>query len=199
MYVLYKKTKVLTRERERESVLVRCGRVGSVLDAALNAHQAALEDLLNANSILTFAVFLGLSVVNPGSATINLQGDKKCDADPSVFNNLAVNEVLSFTFYLLSSLVEAGHQPPLQAGHQPPAQQVDTGFHALHLHMGIDPRLHVPHHLNARTHRDPARQAFVRELLHAPCLRVADRPRHHRAHHLGAYVRKFPSRSSKPV
>lgn len=73
-----------------------------VLDT-IEIHQKALDDLVNVNSLFTIAVFVGLSLAHPGEHS--LENRAECDADSVLAKRLVVNEVLSFAFFLLSSLV----------------------------------------------------------------------------------------------
>ncbi|XP_057984512.1 uncharacterized protein LOC110642274 [Hevea brasiliensis] len=69
----------------------------------LEVHQKALDDLVNVNSLFTIAVFVGLSFASPGQHS--LENRPECDADPGVAKRLILYEVISFAFFLLSSLV----------------------------------------------------------------------------------------------
>lgn len=70
-----------------------------------SVHVTALDGLVNVNSLFTIAVFVGLSLTTPGQRS--LEGGK-CDADISVVKRLLVFEVVSFSFFLFSSLVAQG-------------------------------------------------------------------------------------------
>ncbi|KAL3573110.1 hypothetical protein D5086_027014 [Populus alba] len=69
----------------------------------IEIYQKALDDLVNVNSLFTIAVFVGLSLAHPGEHS--LEDRTECDADPDVAKRLVVFEVISFAFFLLSSLV----------------------------------------------------------------------------------------------
>ncbi|CAN1845499.1 hypothetical protein LINPERHAP1_LOCUS37863, partial [Linum perenne] len=63
-----------------------------------SVHVTALDGLVNVNSLFTIAVFVGLSLENRTS----------CDAGIDEARRLLVFEVLSFSFFLFSSLVAQG-------------------------------------------------------------------------------------------
>ncbi|WOL09661.1 maternal effect embryoarrest 60 [Canna indica] len=69
-------------------------------------HVTALDGLVNVNSLFTIAVFVGLSIASPGQRS--LEGRSACDAGPDVARYLLVFEVVSFSFFLFSSLVAQG-------------------------------------------------------------------------------------------
>ncbi|KAG6534282.1 uncharacterized protein LOC122012505 [Zingiber officinale] len=69
-------------------------------------HVTALDGLVNVNSLFTVAVFVGLSIASPGQRS--LENRSACDAGPGVARNLLVFEVVSFSFFLFSSLVAQG-------------------------------------------------------------------------------------------
>ncbi|KAK3444024.1 hypothetical protein EUGRSUZ_A00234 [Eucalyptus grandis] len=73
------------------------------LEAAVDVHQKALDDLVSVNSLFTAAVFVGLAVASAGQQ--NVEGNKLCEAGVHVARRLVKNEVISFACYLLSSLV----------------------------------------------------------------------------------------------
>ncbi|XP_017240096.1 uncharacterized protein LOC108212895 [Daucus carota subsp. sativus] len=62
----------------------------------------AMDDIFNLNSVLTFAVFVGLSQASPGARSLENRDD--CNAGPGVAKMLIVYEVLAFSFFLFSSL-----------------------------------------------------------------------------------------------
>ncbi|KAM7521912.1 hypothetical protein LguiA_011814 [Lonicera macranthoides] len=68
-------------------------------------HMSALDSIVNVNSLFTIAVFLGLSlaVPNPDSSSGN-----GCVCGPSDVSRLIVYEVVSFSFFLSSSLIAQG-------------------------------------------------------------------------------------------
>ncbi|PWA65374.1 hypothetical protein CTI12_AA329120 [Artemisia annua] len=69
-------------------------------------HVTALDGLVNVNSLFTIAVFVGLSLTTAGQHS--LENRSACDADVSVAKKLLVFEVVSFSFFLFSSLVAQG-------------------------------------------------------------------------------------------
>ncbi|KAF8041316.1 hypothetical protein BT93_A0048 [Corymbia citriodora subsp. variegata] len=74
-----------------------------MLREAVYVHQRALDDLVTVNSLFTVAVFVGLAFASPEPQ--NIAGNKECEAGVRVARRLAMNEVISFAFYLFSSLV----------------------------------------------------------------------------------------------
>jgi hypothetical protein len=73
-------------------------------EALLEIHLTALDDLVNVNSLFTIAVFVGLSYAHPGQLT-SLDNRPECNADSDTAKRLVVYEVVSFSLFLLSSLV----------------------------------------------------------------------------------------------
>ncbi|KAK1272814.1 hypothetical protein QJS04_geneDACA013168 [Acorus gramineus] len=69
-------------------------------------HVTALDGLVNVNSLFTIAVFVGLSLTTPGQRS--LEDKSACDAGPDIARKLLVFEVVSFSFFLFSSLVAQG-------------------------------------------------------------------------------------------
>ncbi|KAL7201202.1 hypothetical protein ACSBR1_032997 [Camellia fascicularis] len=65
--------------------------------------KSGLDDLVNVNSLLSIAVFVGLSYTTPGQRS--LENRPECDAEPRQAKNLVVLEVVAFSFFLFSSLV----------------------------------------------------------------------------------------------
>ncbi|CAL5386107.1 unnamed protein product [Camellia sinensis] len=65
----------------------------------------ALDGLVNVNSLFTIAVFVGLSLTTPHQHSLN---PSTCDAGIDVAKKLLVFEVVSFSFFLFSSLVAQG-------------------------------------------------------------------------------------------
>lgn len=57
---------------------------------------------MNVNSLFTIAVFIGLSFASPNQQS--LENRRECDADPVVAKTLVMYEVISFAFFLVSSL-----------------------------------------------------------------------------------------------
>ncbi|XP_047318528.1 uncharacterized protein LOC124921869 [Impatiens glandulifera] len=75
-------------------------------ESTTSVHVTALDGLVNVNSIFTIAVFVGLSLAVPNQRS--LEGRAACDAGPDVAKKLLVFEVVSFSFFLFSSLVAQG-------------------------------------------------------------------------------------------
>ncbi|KAG5002232.1 hypothetical protein JHK87_023304 [Glycine soja] len=71
-----------------------------------SVHVTALDGLVNVNSLFTIAVFVGLSLTTPGQRS--LENRSSCDAGVDVAKKLLVFEVVSFSFFLFSSLVAQG-------------------------------------------------------------------------------------------
>ncbi|KAM7496302.1 hypothetical protein LguiA_020716 [Lonicera macranthoides] len=71
-----------------------------------SVHVTALDGLVNVNSLFTIAVFVGLSLTTPGQRS--LENRSVCDAGNDVAKKLLVFEVVSFSFFLFSSLVAQG-------------------------------------------------------------------------------------------
>jgi len=69
-------------------------------------HVTALDGLVNVNSHFTIAVFVGLSLTTPNQHS--LENKTACDAGIDVARKLLVFEVVSFSFFLFSSLVAQG-------------------------------------------------------------------------------------------
>ena len=71
-----------------------------------SVHVTALDGLVNVNSLFTIAVFVGLSLTTPHQRS--LEDNTACDAGIDVARKLLVFEVVSFSFFLFSSLVAQG-------------------------------------------------------------------------------------------
>ncbi|XP_031501087.1 uncharacterized protein LOC116264817 [Nymphaea colorata] len=71
-----------------------------------NIHVTALDGLVSVNSLFTIAVFLGLSLANPGQKSLNRRAG--CDASAEAARQLVLWEVLSFSAFLFSSLIAQG-------------------------------------------------------------------------------------------
>ncbi|KAK4268156.1 hypothetical protein QN277_024845 [Acacia crassicarpa] len=71
-----------------------------------NIQVTALDGIVNVNSLFTIAVFVGLSLTTPGQRS--LENRSSCDAGNDVARKLLVFEVVSFSFFLFSSLVAQG-------------------------------------------------------------------------------------------
>ncbi|VFQ86336.1 unnamed protein product [Cuscuta campestris] len=75
-------------------------------DKTTSVHVTALDGLVNVNSLFTVAVFVGLSIATPGQRS--LEERTACDAGIDKVRGLVVYEVVSFSFFLFSSLVAQG-------------------------------------------------------------------------------------------
>ncbi|KAI4356284.1 hypothetical protein L6164_000316 [Bauhinia variegata] len=83
------------------------GRVSSSSSASTTSvHVTALDGLVNVNSLSTVAFFVGLSLTTPGQHS--LENRTACDAGIDVAKKLLVFEVVSFSFFLFSSLIAQG-------------------------------------------------------------------------------------------
>ncbi|XP_052182756.1 uncharacterized protein LOC127795243 [Diospyros lotus] len=71
-----------------------------------SVHVTALDGLVNVNSLFTIAVFVGLSLTTRDQHS--LENRSTCDASIDVVKKLLVFEVVSFSFFLFSSLVAQG-------------------------------------------------------------------------------------------
>ncbi|KAA8543581.1 hypothetical protein F0562_021673 [Nyssa sinensis] len=71
-----------------------------------SVHVTALDGLVNVNSLFTIAVFVGLSLTTQGQHS--LENPSVCDAGIDVAKKLLVFEVVSFSFFLFSSLIAQG-------------------------------------------------------------------------------------------
>ncbi|KAK9944550.1 hypothetical protein M0R45_010111 [Rubus argutus] len=71
-----------------------------------SVHVTALDGLVNVNSLFTIAVFVGLSLTVPGQRS--LENRTACDAGNDVAKKLLAFEVVSFSFFLFSSLIAQG-------------------------------------------------------------------------------------------
>ncbi|XP_043696725.1 uncharacterized protein LOC122647368 [Telopea speciosissima] len=71
-----------------------------------SVHVTALDGLVNVNSLFTIAVFMGISLATPGQHSLENKGE--CDAGLDVAKRLFSFEVVSFSFFLFSSLVAQG-------------------------------------------------------------------------------------------
>ncbi|CAN4098623.1 unnamed protein product [Withania somnifera] len=68
-----------------------------------NIAVAALDGVINVNSLFTIAIFVGLSLASPGQKSLN--SSKRCQPGIQTAKLLVIFEVLSFSFFLFSSLV----------------------------------------------------------------------------------------------
>ncbi|TXG68281.1 hypothetical protein EZV62_003216 [Acer yangbiense] len=73
------------------------------INACIDVHQKALDDLVNVNCLFTLAVFVGLAYANPSQRS--LENRPECDPDPVLGKRLVIFEVNSFACFLFSSLV----------------------------------------------------------------------------------------------
>uniref|UniRef100_A0A5B7AY55 Maternal effect embryo arrest protein n=1 Tax=Davidia involucrata TaxID=16924 RepID=A0A5B7AY55_DAVIN len=78
----------------------------SSASSTTSVHVTALDGLVNVNSLFTIAVFVGLSLTTQGQHS--LESPTTCDAGIDVAKKLLVFEVVSFSFFLFSSLVAQG-------------------------------------------------------------------------------------------
>ncbi|XP_010552010.1 PREDICTED: uncharacterized protein LOC104822465 [Tarenaya hassleriana] len=90
-----------------------------------SVHVSALDGLVNVNSLFTIAVFVGLSLATPGQRS--LEDRSACDAGADVAKKLLVFEVVSFSFFLFSSLVAQGLKLALNLLN---SKDVDEAFRA---------------------------------------------------------------------
>ncbi|KAF7120702.1 hypothetical protein RHSIM_Rhsim13G0054600 [Rhododendron simsii] len=71
-----------------------------------SVHVTALDGIVNVNSLFTIAVFVGLSLSSPGQRS--LENRSSCDPGVDAAKHLLLFEVVSFSFFLFSSLVAQG-------------------------------------------------------------------------------------------
>lgn len=69
-----------------------------------NVHVTALDGVVNVNSLFTIAIFLGLAMASPGQLK-SLNVREECQPRANTAKMLVVFEILSFSFFLFSSLV----------------------------------------------------------------------------------------------
>ncbi|XP_016541704.1 uncharacterized protein LOC107842394 isoform X1 [Capsicum annuum] len=94
---------------ESETYPKECPRRASASSSSLattSVHVTALDGLVNVNSLFTIAVFVGLSLTTPGQKS--LEDRTACDVGIDIVKKLLVFEVVSFSFFLFSSLVAQG-------------------------------------------------------------------------------------------
>ncbi|KAK9041081.1 hypothetical protein V6N11_016203 [Hibiscus sabdariffa] len=96
-----------------------------------SVHVTALDGLVNVNSLFTIAVFVGLSLTTPGQHS--LENRAPCDAGIGVAKKLLVFEVVSFSFFLFSSLVAQGLKLAINLLN---SKDVDEAFRA-HINLGV--------------------------------------------------------------
>ncbi|KAJ4878020.1 Uncharacterized protein Rs2_43038 [Raphanus sativus] len=78
----------------------------SAASTTTSVHISALDGIVNANSLFTVAVFVGISFDQPRDLTLTDRAE--CNAGIDVERDLVVFEVISFAFFLFSSLVAQG-------------------------------------------------------------------------------------------
>ncbi|KAL0435218.1 UNVERIFIED_CONTAM: hypothetical protein Sradi_0229700 [Sesamum radiatum] len=66
-------------------------------------HVTALDGIVNVNSLFTMAIFIGFSLTAPEAATAASR--KECTTSRETVRRLIVFEVVSFSFFLFSSLI----------------------------------------------------------------------------------------------
>ncbi|KAL8093742.1 uncharacterized protein LOC141693145 [Apium graveolens] len=66
-------------------------------------HMKLLDDLVNINSLMTLAVFVGLSLATPN--TRSLDSRNECHAGPKEAKMLILYEVIAFSCFFLSSML----------------------------------------------------------------------------------------------
>ncbi|KAG8388848.1 hypothetical protein BUALT_Bualt02G0167700 [Buddleja alternifolia] len=71
--------------------------------AKTSVHVTALDGIVNVNSLFTMATFIGFSMTVPEAATA--ASEVRCHASRETVRRLIVFEVLSFSFFLFSSLI----------------------------------------------------------------------------------------------
>nr|GLL42831.1 uncharacterized protein LOC109162578 [Ipomoea trifida] len=69
-----------------------------------DVHVTALDGVVNVNSLFTIAIFLGLAMASPGQLK-SLNVREECQPRANTAKMLVVFEILSFSFFLFSSLV----------------------------------------------------------------------------------------------
>ncbi|KAJ4963777.1 hypothetical protein NE237_023716 [Protea cynaroides] len=99
--------------------------------SSTSVHVTALDGLVNVNSLFTIAVFMGLSLTTPGQHSLENNG--VCDAGIDVAKRLFSFEVVSFSFFLFSSLVAQGLKLAINLLN---SKVVDEAFKA-HIHMNL--------------------------------------------------------------
>nr|GLL42830.1 uncharacterized protein LOC109162586 [Ipomoea trifida] len=85
-----------------------------------NVHVTALESVVDVNSLFTIAMFLGLDneLVSPGELQ-SLNVREECQPGANTAKMLIVFEIISFSFYLFSSLVAQSIKLSLDLQPQP--------------------------------------------------------------------------------
>ncbi|CAK9140851.1 unnamed protein product [Ilex paraguariensis] len=75
--------------------------------SSTSVHITALDGIVNVNALFTVAVFIGLSLT-PNSSDQNRQSNNNkspCIPDNEAARNLVVYDVVSFSFFLFSSVI----------------------------------------------------------------------------------------------
>ncbi|KAL0370950.1 UNVERIFIED_CONTAM: hypothetical protein Sangu_0413100 [Sesamum angustifolium] len=71
--------------------------------AKTSVHVTALDGIVNVNSLFTMAIFIGFSLTVPEAGGA---GNKpSCNASVEIVREVIVHEVISFSFFLFSSLI----------------------------------------------------------------------------------------------
>ncbi|KAF2284657.1 hypothetical protein GH714_028866 [Hevea brasiliensis] len=103
----------------------------------------ALEDLVSVNSIFTVAAFLGLSFATPNELHSLEINRPECDPDVKMGKRLILCEVVSFSSFLLSSLVAKSlkiylsiYYPDTKSSERDQAQP-DSNVKLFHLGRGL--------------------------------------------------------------
>ncbi|XVF41590.1 hypothetical protein PTKIN_Ptkin01aG0291400 [Pterospermum kingtungense] len=71
-------------------------------ETIIDIQQRALDDIVNVNSLFTIAAFVGLAFAAPGERSLGNRPE--CDTESGIAKKLITFEVVSFAFFLLSSL-----------------------------------------------------------------------------------------------
>ncbi|XP_062022293.1 uncharacterized protein LOC133738724 [Rosa rugosa] len=107
------------------------GQTSMSSSSTTSVHVTALDGLVNVNSLFTIAVFVGLSLTVPGQRS--LEDRTACDASNDVAKKLLVFEVVSFSFFLFSSLVAQGLKLAINLLN---SKEVDEAFRA-HINLKV--------------------------------------------------------------
>ena len=83
-----------------------------------SVHVTALDGIVNANSLFTLAVFVGLTW-NSDDPNNNLINDQDCVADSSKAKDLVAFHVYSFSSFLFSSLIALGLKQAIRISKSP--------------------------------------------------------------------------------
>lgn len=68
-----------------------------------STHVTALDGIVNVNSLFTVAIFIGFSITDPSSSAAGQL--RSCSASIDIVRRLIVYEVISFSWFLFSSLI----------------------------------------------------------------------------------------------